>query len=314
MATHFRIPSKLGKLSIVGCSEYTCVMEKGSLIRNFLLVLVLFAVDMDIVSAQSAVVTTSAKQVFQGEPLLVQVDNVESPQVVKKATFDTAEIGVFLYEGKPTALIGVDLNKKPGTYEVMVLLSDGTIIRNSIIVEERKKIEAPLSIPKKLGGNTVASQNKLVSTLSSENKSLSGIHTGLKAFWKTKFKEPLKNVFITDEYGYSRKTGAYSIPHKGADYRATDGTSVMAMNRGVVRIAKTYRNYGKTIVVDHGLGLMTFYMHLSKINVRAGELVNQGQVIGLSGQTGYAEMPHLHLTVRINGASIDPVKFMKLFR
>ena len=85
------------------------------------------------------------------------------------------------------------------------------------------------------------------------------------------------------------------------------------MNRGVVRLAKTFRNYGKTIVVDHGLGVMTFSMHLSKIYVGAGELVKKGQLIGLSGETGYAAKPHLHLTVRIGGISVDPVVFLDFF-
>jgi murein DD-endopeptidase MepM/ murein hydrolase activator NlpD len=86
----------------------------------------------------------------------------------------------------------------------------------------------------------------------------------------------------------------------------------MAINRGVVRIVHTYRDYGKTIVVDHGLGVMSFYMHLSKIYVAPGELVLPGEVIGKSGHTGYAEQPHLHLTIRIGGISIDPVKFFAL--
>jgi murein DD-endopeptidase MepM/ murein hydrolase activator NlpD len=55
-------------------------------------------------------------------------------------------------------------------------------------------------------------------------------------------------------------------------------------------------------------------MHLSRIKVNVGELVQQGQTIGLSGQTGYAESPHLHLTIRINGISIDPIKFFAMFQ
>ena len=86
------------------------------------------------------------------------------------------------------------------------------------------------------------------------------------------------------------------------------------MNRGIVRLAKHFRDYGNTVIIDHGLGLMTFYMHLSKIQVNVGELVRQGHMIGLSGQTGYAAQPHLHLTVRINDVSIDPIKFMALFK
>ncbi len=289
-------------------------MKKNAIVRNFLLVAVFLLGTVNIVTAQTAAISFFPELVIQGEPLLVQVENVPNISAVKKIIFDGKALGVFVYKDKTTALIGIDLNKKPGTYEITAVLSDGSTIQNTITVGERKKIEAPLSIPAKLGGDTVASQNKLVSTLASENKSLAMARTGTKAFWKVAFAPPLKKIFVTDEYGYGRITGAYTIAHKGADYRAEEGTEVMAMNRGVVRIAKTYRNYGKTIVVDHGLGLMTFYMHLSKIYVNAGELVLPRQVIGLSGKTGYAEMPHLHLTVRINGTSIDPVKFIELFK
>jgi murein DD-endopeptidase MepM/ murein hydrolase activator NlpD len=82
----------------------------------------------------------------------------------------------------------------------------------------------------------------------------------------------------------------------------------------VVRVARTFQIYGKTVVVDHGFGVMTFYMHLSKIKVNVGELVLPGQLIGFSGETGYAESPHLHITVRINNVSIDPIKFLDLFK
>lgn len=289
-------------------------MKRKTIVLNFLFVAALLLGAANVAFAQIESILVFPKQIIQGEPMLVQIEGVTSTSTVKKITFDGGKIGVFMYQGKPSALVGIDLNKKPGQYKLLVELADGRVLEAEVTVGERKKVEAPLSIPAKLGGNTVASQNKLVSTLASENKELASIHTGTKAFWTKPFLPPLKQIFVTDEYGYSRTTGAYSIPHKGADYRAVEGTPVMAMNRGVVRIAKTYRNYGKTIVVDHGLGLMTFYMHLSKIKVNVGDLVNQGQIIALSGQTGYAEMPHLHLTVRINGSSIDPVKFMELFR
>lgn len=289
------------------------MMNRKDIVQKFLFAIGFLFVFSGEVSAQTTTISISPKQVIQGEPFFVRIDGVASSSIVKM-TFDGVNVGTFMYQGKPSALIGVDLNKKPGAYEIATLLSDGRIIKTSIEVAERKKIEIPLSIPAKLGGDTVASQNKLVSTLASENKSLSVIRTGTKAFWKDAFIEPLKEIFVTDEYGYSRKTGVYTIPHKGTDYRASEGTSIMAMNRGVVRIVKTYRNYGKTIVVDHGLGVMTFYMHLSKMYVNEGELVKRGQEIGLSGKTGYAEAPHLHLGVRINNISIDPVKFMDLFK
>lgn len=264
--------------------------------------------------AEEKVLTVIPDRVIQGEPMMVIIEGVKNISEVKKITFGGESLGVFMYQGKPTALIGIDLRKKTGDYELVAKFSEGQSIKKILSVKAREKIEAPLGIPEKLGGNTTESQNRLVATLVAENNSLIKIRTGKKSFWTEKFSYPLSQIFVTDVYGYSRKTGEYSLAHKGIDLRAKEGTPVMAMNRGVVRIARTYRNYGKVMVVDHGLGLMTFYLHLSKIKANEGELVQQGQVIGLSGQTGYALSPHLHLSVRINNNSIDPLKFMELFK
>lgn len=253
-------------------------------------------------------------QVIQGEPLMVVIEGIKSISEVKKITFDGQSVGIFLYKDKPTALIGVDLKKKAGNYELTSQFSDGQSIKKIINVGAREKIEILLGIPEKLGGNTKESQKNLVATLAEENKSLANLRTGKKSFWTEKFAYPLSEIIVTDNYGYSRKTGEYSIVHKGTDFRAKEGTPITAMNTGIVRIARTYRNYGNVIVIDHGLGLMSFYLHLSKIKVNEGELVKRGQTIGLSGQTGYVLSPHLHLSVRINNNSIDPLKFMELFK
>jgi murein DD-endopeptidase MepM/ murein hydrolase activator NlpD len=264
--------------------------------------------------AATPFVSVTPQSVIQGEPILVTLDGVVGTSSVKSITFDATPLGLFLFRNKVSAFVGVDLHKKPGTYNVSVTLLDGTVLQQQITVGERPLVEAPLGIPEQLGGNTPQSQATLVSTLASENASLANIRTGTKAFWSAAFLWPLQNITVTDPYGYSRQTGGYTIAHKGTDFRAAQGTEVKAINRGVVRIVKNYRDYGKTIVVDHGLGLMSFYMHLSKINVNVGELVLPGEVIAHSGQTGYAEAPHLHLSVRLNGTSIDPMKFFELVK
>jgi murein DD-endopeptidase MepM/ murein hydrolase activator NlpD len=154
----------------------------------------------------------------------------------------------------------------------------------------------------------------LVNSLEEENKSLVGIETASKALWDESFIYPLKDPIVTDDYGYSRSTVGQHISHKGTDFRANETTPVLAMNDGIVRVVQEGRNYGKTVVIDHGLGLQTFYMHLSRIDVEQGEKVRRGERIGMAGQTGYAEAAHLHLTVRINDVSIDPVVFLGLFK
>ena len=250
--------------------------------------------------------------VIQGEPVIITLENVKISEI-KNITYDKKSLNIFLYKNKPTAFLAVDLYQKPNVYEVSVILANGKIIKNNLTVNERPKKVEPMAVPDKLGGNSPSNQTAVVSELAKENTELAKTFTGKKAFWTDKFVWPVADHFITDEYGYTRQTGIYNISHKGLDLRAKAGTKVVAMNRGVVRIAKNYQTYGKSIVVDHGLGLSTIYMHMSKINVNVGELVKSGQVIGLSGQTGYAEFPHLHLSIRINQISIDPEKFMEFF-
>jgi murein DD-endopeptidase MepM/ murein hydrolase activator NlpD len=264
--------------------------------------------------AAEPVLVVSSESIVQGEPLMIYVEHVSDMSLVASMFFGSYTLRPFTFKNRVTALYGVDLNMKPGEYSAVVHLSDGTKMEKKVMVIARKKYEAPLGIPGKLGGNTATSQTTLINTLAIENAQLARLYTGAKSFWKDSFRYPVRDPLVTDEYGYTRKTGQYSIAHRGVDLRATSTTKIVSINRGVVRLVKTFRNYGKTVVVDHGLGVMSFYMHLSRIKVNQGELVLPGQLIGYAGQTGYAEKPHLHLTIRINGVSIDPVAFLNLFK
>ena len=266
------------------------------------------------VFAAIPVLTITPEKTIQGEPIIIKIENINDLTKISKITFGKENIKPFIFKNTVTALYGIDLNLKPGEYTLNIELTDKTKLEKKIMIDAREKYEAPLGIPEKLGGNSTTSQTNLINTLTIENGQLASLISGKKSFWTNNFIYPLSKPFITDPYGYTRITGQYSIAHKGVDFRASEGTKVTAINRGVVRLVKTFRNYGKTVVVDHGLGVMSFYMHLSKINVNQGELVLPGQLIGYSGQTGYAEQPHLHLTIRINNISIDPIKFLDLFK
>jgi murein DD-endopeptidase MepM/ murein hydrolase activator NlpD len=218
------------------------------------------------------------------------------------------------YQSSPTVFIGIALNKKPGTYLLKATLSSGAILKRNIVVLAREKVEAPLGIPAQLGGNTPAAEQNVVDSLVAGNKVLDGLISAQRQLWTGQFEFPVADPLVTDPYGYIRQTGSYQIAHKGVDFKAPPGTPVMAVNAGVVILATDLGIYGNTIIVDHGLGIMSFYMHLSKIGVAKGQAVLRRQVIGESGETGYAEGPHLHLTVRIGGVSIDPMVFFGFFK
>jgi murein DD-endopeptidase MepM/ murein hydrolase activator NlpD len=130
--------------------------------------------------------------------------------------------------------------------------------------------------------------------------------------WEGSFSTPV-NAEISDVFGVERVfNGSVQSTHQGLDFRVPSGTSVEAVNNGRVILARALFFEGNCIVIDHGQGLLTLYLHLSKFAVKEGDDVKKGQQIGLSGGTGRATGPHLHLAVRWQGVYLNPQVLLKL--
>jgi len=130
--------------------------------------------------------------------------------------------------------------------------------------------------------------------------------------WTGNFRAPV-NAAPTDSFGTRRTfNGELESVHKGMDFRAATGTVVRAGNNGVVVLARALYFEGNCVAIDHGLGLYTISMHLSRIDVKEGQRVRTGEEIGLSGATGRVTGPHLHWAVRWEGAYLDPAKLLKM--
>lgn len=130
--------------------------------------------------------------------------------------------------------------------------------------------------------------------------------------WSGNFEAPVGSR-ETSEFGVHRTFNrkVQSI-HQGMDFHAEVGTPVEAMNSGVVIVAREMFYEGGFVVIDHGQGLSTLYMHLSEIKVREGDSVAKRQIIGLSGETGRATAPHLHVGVRWQGIYLDPAVLLTI--
>ncbi|HZP05706.1 MAG TPA: M23 family metallopeptidase [Terracidiphilus sp.] len=130
--------------------------------------------------------------------------------------------------------------------------------------------------------------------------------------WNGSFHAPV-TAPPTDSFGTRRTfNGKLASVHKGMDFRAHMGTPVRAGNSGVVVLARPLYYEGNCVVIDHGMGLYTLSMHLSRIDVHEGQHVAKGQRIGLSGATGRVTGPHLHWAVRWGSAYLDPAKLLKM--
>jgi murein DD-endopeptidase MepM/ murein hydrolase activator NlpD len=130
--------------------------------------------------------------------------------------------------------------------------------------------------------------------------------------WQGKFRPPV-NARVSDIFGTRRTfNGKVQSMHEGLDYAVPQGTTVSAANAGTVLLASPLYFEGNCVVLDHGQGLLTLYLHLSEIKVKTGERVEPGQEIGLSGGTGRATGPHLHMAVRWEGVYLNPATLLTL--
>jgi murein DD-endopeptidase MepM/ murein hydrolase activator NlpD len=130
--------------------------------------------------------------------------------------------------------------------------------------------------------------------------------------WAGSFSPPV-DARISDVFGTRRIfNGKAQSTHQGLDYAVPPGTPVSAVNAGTVLLARPLFFEGNCIVLDHGQGLLTLYLHLSDFKVKEGDHVARGQEIGLSGGSGRATGPHLHVAVRWQGVYMDPATLLKL--
>lgn len=131
--------------------------------------------------------------------------------------------------------------------------------------------------------------------------------------WQDRFIEPVDGCMVSPfgvrRYRNHKPTGDY---HGGVDLRSPAGTPVRAAADGTVKFARLVTALGNAVGLDHGQGVETIYMHMSKLAVESGASVKQGDVIGYVGTTGRSSGPHLHWTVYVNRVQVNPGQWVKL--
>lgn len=260
--------------------------------------------------AASPSVTFFNSYFYQGDTLLGIVSNGTATPV--SASFDNRNFSILNLNGSYRVLGGIQASERTGYHALSIKFSDGTAFQKSIYVSARKFLVVDLGLPEKLG----VTPSQLVKNLETEKSNLNSIVAVKtdKAF-SHNFGFPLAdNRRIVAPYGEIRKSGEQLIRHLGTDFGSPKGSVVAAINDGIVRKAGDDPVYGNTVIVDHGAGIFSLYMHLDSIKAKIGQPVKYGQIVGTVGETGYATGPHLHLSIKINTVSVDPIKFVKILK
>ncbi len=215
------------------------------------------------------------------------------------------------------ALAGVSLETTPGKYALELTgeradnHSPVTFTRTfPVAAAKYPKIKVELSVEKKFTEPTPEQQEQIAEGQKIKQDYLNRLTPDRE--WSGKFDAPAE-ADISDVFGSQRIfNGVAQSPHLGLDFRVPTGTPVAAMNSGTVLLARPLYFEGEFVVLDHGQGLLTLYLHLSEFKVKEGDVVKRGDIIGLSGGTGRATGPHLHVAVRWQGTYLDPARLMQL--
>ena len=212
------------------------------------------------------------------------------------------------------ALAGADLETQPGTYDLTLT----AVMVGGRVIHSLKKVDisaanfrsGAVDVPENFVEPDAASKKQIAADEVLKNRAFS--HLIAAPQWSGNFVTPV-TAKPTDSFGMTRVFNEeLSSTHRGTDFPVNEGAPVVVSNSGTVVLAKELFYEGNCVIVDHGQRFFTIYMHLSKIEVKAGNKLGKGERLGLSGQTGRVTGPHLHMGVRWNGAYLDPTKLLGL--
>ncbi len=252
-------------------------------------------------AATSVVVDPPA--VTRGGLAIVRADAVDA-----RGSFEGAPLVFFPAGSGAVALVGIDLDHRPGRFRLRVESPSRGSAAAELEVLPKDVPEERLTVPK----TYTELDPKTLQRVERERKLLAALwpKSAARRYWTGDFVKPADGP-PGSPFGLRRFfNGEPRSPHAGVDFRAPAGAPVVASNRGRVALARDLFFTGNTVVLDHGLGLFTLYVHLSELGVSSDRMVDRGQELGKVGATGRVTGPHLHFAARLGRARIDPMALL----
>ena len=254
-------------------------------------------------------VRLSAQGAKLGETLAVYVDYANGLAVTGKTTLSYPP--KFYEAGESTmALLPISYNVAPGDYDLTVNIAGGEVAdavtqSYKITATKRDFVVQNLTVDSSTANSTI--NNDAANREWNEKIEPLKYVTDSQKYWSGNFIMPVQGR-TTTEFGTIRYTNGSktSSRHGALDIAAATGVPVPAANAGRVIFAQYIQMSGNVVVIEHGLGLKTWYFHMSEINVKENQMVKQGDIIGKVGATGFVTGPHLHFGMSVGPVYINP--------
>jgi murein DD-endopeptidase MepM/ murein hydrolase activator NlpD len=254
-----------------------------------------------------------ARALTPGELVVVDVGAPADVSALHVAAFGQTATAFRDGSGRWRALVGIDLDQPPGPYTIFARADTPggpATARKAVIVDARRFPTRTLRVPPDFVNPPPAVQKRI------EREALwlrEAFAAGSRErLWVGPFVRPVPHESNSRFGTRSVFNGEPRNPHTGADFLSPAGTPVRAPNAGRVIGARDLFFSGRTVIIDHGLGLFSQLAHLSRIDVKEGESVEAGRVVGLVGATGRVTGPHLHWGLRAGTARVDPLSLLSV--
>lgn len=261
-----------------------------------------------VVTSRSYISTQTPKQ---GDTVVVKI--LDPKLEFDTATFQGEEVNFFNLNNERVAFLPISDTLKLGAYKFSAYKKGELVMLRTLWVQNGKFPRLVFNTPP----SSPVKGEDLAPALADENKILRDLVLPRSTSTppNPRFILPLKvKYIISAPFGEKRVTESGEIRHLGTDFAAPRGTDVLAIASGSVTAAYKGTLYGNTVVVDHGERVYSLYLHMDSIAVKEGEKISQGQKVGTLGNTGYSTAAHLHLSLKINGISVDPLRFIEVYK
>ncbi len=256
-------------------------------------------------------ISATARSMQPGEVVVLTISGVPASASVRARGFDR-DLRPFQDESQAwRVLVGIDLETKPGKYPVTVEAGPpanaaratySLVVRSKSFPTRQLKVDNAFVNPPESAQARIAQDARDLERCWRE--------AAATRLWTTGFVRPVPQEANSAFGSRSVFNGQARNPHSGADFLSPAGTPVLAPGGGRIALAKDLYFSGNTVVIDHGVGVFSLVAHLSAIGVKAGDTVTAGDLVGKVGATGRVTGPHLHWTVRVSGARVDPLSLL----